>query len=67
MSKNVESYIIHNLEKFNEIPEKRPMAEEIGKRRRREKYEGAFVFQPTPGLYEDIVFLILQVIGQALL
>ncbi len=55
MSKNVESYIIHNLERFNEIPEKRPMAEEIGKRRRREKYEGAFVFQPTPGLYEDIV------------
>jgi DNA polymerase I/DNA polymerase-2 len=55
MSKNVESYIIHNLERFNEIPEKRPMAEEIGKRRGREKYEGAFVFQPTPGLYEDIV------------
>jgi DNA polymerase Pol2 len=23
---------------------------------RREKYEGAFVFQPTPGLYEDLVF-----------
>lgn len=54
MSKNVESYIIHNLERFNEIPEKRPMSEEIGKRRGREKYEGAFVFQPTPGLYEDI-------------
>lgn len=56
MSKNVEDYIIHNLSKFNEIPEKRPGHDEIGKRRVREKYEGAFVFQPTPGLYEDVVF-----------
>jgi len=54
MSKNVESYIIHNLEKFNEIPEKRPTYDEIGKRRQREKYEGAFVFEPTPGLYENL-------------
>ncbi|MFH1310980.1 MAG: DNA-directed DNA polymerase [Nanoarchaeota archaeon] len=55
MAKNVESYILHNLEKFNEIPEKRPMHDEIGERRGKEKYEGAFVFQPIPGLYEDIV------------
>ena len=54
MSKNVESYIIHNLPKFNEIPEKRPTHEEISKRRLREKYEGAFVFQPIPGLYENL-------------
>ncbi len=54
MSKNVESYILHNLHKFNEIPEKRPTYDEIGGRRKREKYEGAFVFQPQPGLYEDI-------------
>jgi DNA polymerase Pol2 len=54
MSKNVESYITHNLEKYNEIQEKRPTHEEIGKRRTREKYEGAFVFEPIPGLYEDI-------------
>ncbi len=54
MSKNVESFIIHNLEKFNEIPEKRPTYEEIGKRRKRQPYEGAFVFEPTPGLYENI-------------
>ena len=54
MSKNVESYITHNLEKFNEIQEKRPTHEEIGKRRAREKYEGAYVFEPIPGLYEDI-------------
>ncbi len=54
MSRNVEDYIIHNLEKFNEIPEKRPMYDEIGKRRRQGKYEGAFVFEPTPDIYEDI-------------
>lgn len=54
MSNNVEDYIIHNLDKFNEIPEKRPVHEEISTRMRREKYEGAFVFEPTPGLYEDI-------------
>ncbi len=54
MSKNVESYILHNLKKFNEIPEKRPTYDEIGERRKREKYEGAFVFEPVPGLYENI-------------
>ncbi len=54
MSKNVESYILHNLEKFNEIPEKKPMQDEVGNRINREKYEGAFVFEPIPGLYEDV-------------
>ncbi len=54
MSANVEDYIIHHLEKFNEIPEKRPMHNEIEERRARKKYEGAFVFQPTPGLYENL-------------
>jgi len=54
ISKNVEDYIIHNLEKFNEIPEKRPTYDEIGERKGREKYEGAFVFTPTPGLYENL-------------
>lgn len=54
MSTNVEDYVIHNLDKFNEIPEKRPTYDEIGERQKRGKYEGAFVFQPEPGLYEDI-------------
>lgn len=54
MSKNVESFILHNLERFNEIPEKRPTYDEIGERRQREKYEGAFVYEPTPGLYENV-------------
>ena len=54
MSSHVESYILHNLSLFNEIAEKHPIHEEISNRIRREKYEGAFVFQPSPGLYENI-------------
>ncbi len=55
LSKQVESYILHNLDKFNEIPEKRPGHGEIGERRKREKVEGAFVYEPQPGLYNQIV------------
>ncbi|OGJ17006.1 hypothetical protein A3K74_01290 [Candidatus Pacearchaeota archaeon RBG_13_33_26] len=54
MSRNVEDYILHNLEKFNEIPEKRPTYDEIGERKKRGKYEGAFVLEPTAGLYENL-------------
>jgi len=56
MSQLVESYILHNLSKFNEIPEKRPIYDEISSRRARGKYEGAFVLQPKPGLYDNIAF-----------
>jgi len=56
MASNAEDYIIHNLEKYNEITEKRPMHDEIGKRRMKPKYEGAFVFQPKPGLYNNVIF-----------
>ncbi len=55
MSAHVENYILHNLDKFNEIGERRPKYDEIGERRGRGKYEGAFVFEPKPGLYENIV------------
>ena len=55
MATHVENYLIHNLDRFNEIAEKRPSNEEIAKRRSMGKYEGAFVFEPKPGLYEDIV------------
>ncbi len=54
MSNNVEDYILHNLNKFNEIPEKRPTHDEIRERMQREKYEGAFVLEPKPKLYENI-------------
>jgi DNA polymerase I/DNA polymerase-2 len=56
MASNFEDFIIHNLNRFNEIIQKRPTHDEIGERRMRPKYEGAFVFQPTPGLYEKISF-----------
>jgi DNA polymerase elongation subunit (family B) len=55
LSKYVESYILHNLNRFNEIPEKRPYNEEILKRKRSGGVEGAFVYEPKPGLYENIV------------
>jgi len=54
LSKYVESYILHNLEKFNEIPEKRPYNPEMSERRNIGSVEGAFVLKPKPGLYEDI-------------
>lgn len=54
MSQHVEDYIIHNLLRFNEIAERKPIHDEISKRQLREKYEGAFVFQPIPGLYENL-------------
>jgi len=54
LSKQVGSYILHNLEKYNEIPEKRPTYDEIRARRQRGPVEGAFVLEPTPGLYENI-------------
>jgi DNA polymerase elongation subunit (family B) len=55
MSTHVGNYILQNLDRFDEIAEKRPMNDEVGKRRAKGKYEGAFVFQPTPGLYENLV------------
>lgn len=55
MSANVENFIIHNLKDYNEIIERKPLHDEIGKRRARQKYEGAFVLQPVPKLYENIV------------
>jgi len=54
MSGLVENYFLHNLERFNEIAEKRPIHEEIQKRRLRKRYEGAFVLQPKAALYENL-------------
>lgn len=54
LSKYMENYILHNLEKFNEIPEKRPGYNEISERKSKGHVEGAFVYEPKPGLYENI-------------
>ena len=56
MSQNVDNFILHNLHKFNEIAQRKPHHDEIGERRMRGKYEGAFVFRPIPGLYKNIGF-----------
>jgi len=54
LSKYVEKYIIHNLEKFNEIPEKKPTYQNISERKQIGSVKGAFVFEPKPGLYKNI-------------
>jgi len=54
LSKHVENYILHNLEKYNEIPEKRPVHSEISDRKNSGSVEGAFVLEPEPGLYKNI-------------
>ncbi|MEK6871690.1 MAG: DNA-directed DNA polymerase [Nanoarchaeota archaeon] len=56
MSAHVENFILHNLEKFDEIIEKRPHFNEKDERKNEEKYTGAFVYQPKPGLYDNVVF-----------
>jgi DNA polymerase elongation subunit (family B) len=55
MATHVENHILHNLDRFDEIAEKRPGHNESEERRMKGKFAGAFVFEPTPGFYEDIV------------
>jgi DNA polymerase elongation subunit (family B) len=55
MATHVENHILHNLDRFDEIAERRPGHGETNERRMKRRFEGAFVFEPTPGLYEDIV------------
>ncbi|MFH1308208.1 MAG: DNA-directed DNA polymerase [archaeon] len=54
LPQHLEDFIIHNTEKYNEIIERSPIHEEIEERRARKPVEGAFVMQPTPGLYENL-------------
>ena len=53
-SQLVEWYIIKQTKDFNEISPNKPHYEEI-RERREHRYKGAFVFEPKPGLYRDIV------------
>jgi DNA polymerase elongation subunit (family B) len=55
MATHVENHILHNLDRFNEIAERRPGYNEIAERKMRKKFEGASVLEPTPGFYNDIV------------
>jgi DNA polymerase elongation subunit (family B) len=52
----VEWYLIKRAREFNEITPNRPKYNEIGIRRLR-TYKGAFVFEPKPGLYDNVVML----------
>ena len=56
MATNCENYILHNLKRFNEIAEKKPTNENISDRINDGKYEGAFVYEPKPNLYNKIIF-----------
>jgi len=55
MATHVENHILHNLSRFDEIAEKRPGHGETNERKMKGKFEGAFVYEPKPGLYEDLV------------
>jgi DNA polymerase I len=53
-SQLVEGYLLKQAQQFNEIAPNKPHYDEISKRKMN-TYKGAFVFEPKPGLYKDIV------------
>jgi len=53
-SQLVESYIMKQTPNFNEIIPKKPSHDEIRKRRLK-TFKGAFVYEPKPGFYTNIV------------
>ena len=53
-SQLVEWYLMKQAPNFNEIAPNKPRDDEIMKRRM-QTYKGAFVFEPRPGLYDNIV------------
>ncbi len=53
-SRLVESYILKRAIEYNEIAPNKPDDQELSERMD-ESVEGAFVYQPTPGIYKDIV------------
>jgi DNA polymerase elongation subunit (family B) len=53
-SKLVESYIMKRAIEYNVLAPNRPGRNEIDQRME-ETFQGAFVYEPTPGLYEDII------------
>ncbi len=53
-SQIVEGYLIRRSSEFNEIIPNKPGREE-SVTRARQSYEGAFVFEPEPGIYDKII------------
>ncbi len=52
----VENYLMRRAPEFNEIYPNKPTQAEISVRRLH-TYQGAFVFEPKPGLYENVVVM----------
>ncbi|MBI2654276.1 ribonuclease H-like domain-containing protein [Candidatus Woesearchaeota archaeon] len=52
-SQLVEWYMIRQAPQFNEIAPNKPSHDEV-QQRRASTYQGAFVYEPKPGLYKDI-------------
>lgn len=52
----VEWYLIKKIKKYKELCVNEPSFSER-EQRRKKSYKGAFVFEPKPGLYEDVAFL----------
>jgi len=53
-SQIVEWFLIREAKNFNELIPNKPDHEEV-RRRKEQSYPGAFVFEPQPGLYSNIV------------
>ena len=53
-SRLVESYILKRAQEYNILAPNKPPPQEA-EQRMEESYEGGFVFEPTPGLYQDLV------------
>ena len=53
-SQLAEAYLMKEVKNFRELIPNRPKKEEI-QRRKEKTYLGAFVLQPSPGFYEDVV------------
>jgi DNA polymerase I len=53
-SQLVEWFIIKQLKQYNELIPNKPVAGQISERMNI-KYKGAFVFEPVPGIYHDLV------------
>jgi DNA polymerase, archaea type len=53
-SQLVEWYLIKQAKNFNEIAPNKPHYNDIQKRKLN-RYQGGFVFEPKPGLYKDVV------------
>lgn len=53
----VEWYLIRKARECNEICPNKPVREKIMERMMQEKYKGAFVYNPEPGLYENLALV----------